>query len=56
MAGGRGPRAATGVAVEAVSAAAPVREVVFDRPFLFLLTDTATRSPLFVTVVDDPAA
>jgi serpin B len=30
--------------------------VVFDRPFLFLLIDTETRSPLFVTVVDDPSA
>jgi serpin B len=29
--------------------------VTFDRPFLFLLTDTATRSPLFVTVVNDPS-
>jgi serpin B len=48
--------AATGVAVEAVSAAAPEQSVVFDRPFLFLLTDTETRSPLFVTVVTNPSA
>ena len=48
--------AATGVAVEAVSAAVPQQTVVFDRPFLFLLTDTTTRSPLFVTVVHDPSA
>jgi serpin B len=48
--------AATGVAVEEVSAAAPEQSVVFDRPFLFLLTDTETRSPLFVTVVTDPSA
>jgi serpin B len=48
--------AATGVAVEAVSAAQPEPTVVFDRPFLFLLTDTETRSPLFVTVVTDPSA
>lgn len=48
--------AATGVAVEAVSAAVPQASVVFDRPFLFLITDTATRSPLFVTVVNDPSA
>jgi serpin B len=49
--------AATGVAV-GVSAGPPEpREVVtFDRPFLFLLTDTETRSPLFVTVVNDPSA
>jgi serpin B len=30
--------------------------VIFDRPFLLLLTDTATRSPLFVTVVNDPSS
>ena len=49
--------AATGVTV-GVSAAAPqeMRTVTFDRPFLFLLTDTQTRSPLFITVVNDPAA
>jgi serpin B len=40
-----------------VSAMVPEsRTVTFDRPFLFLLVDTATRSPLFVTVVDDPSA
>jgi serpin B len=33
----------------------PQEVVTFDRPFLFLLTDTATRSPLFVTVVNDPS-
>jgi serpin B len=49
--------AATGVAVAEVSAAEPPGEVVtFDRPFLFLLTDTETRSPLFVTVVNDPSS
>jgi serpin B len=49
--------AATGVAV-GVSAGAPVTPdvVIFDRPFLFLLTDTETRSPLFLTVVNDPSA
>lgn len=50
--------AATGVTV-GVSAGAEsqeLRTVTFDRPFLFLLTDTKTRSPLFVTVVNDPAA
>ncbi|TFV89871.1 serpin family protein [Blastococcus sp. CT_GayMR16] len=48
--------AATGVAMD-VSAAAPGQSetVTFDRPFLVLLTDTATRSPLFVAVVDDPS-
>jgi serpin B len=47
--------AATGGAL--AGSAAPVPEIVtFDRPFLFLLTDTETRSPLFVTVVNDPSA
>ena len=49
--------AATGVAVEATSLVVGAQEVVtFDRPFLFLLTDTETHSPLFVTVVNDPSA
>ena len=48
--------AATGVAMD-VSAAGPPRSVIaFDRPFLFLLADTATQSPLFVTVVTDPSS
>ena len=44
--------AATG---EAMAGSAPgVPEVVVvDRPFLFLVTDTATSSPLFVTVIRD---
>jgi len=48
--------AATAVVVEAASGGVPEerRVVSFDRPFLVLLTDTATRSPLFVTVVQDP--
>ena len=46
--------AATGVAMTA-SATVPRETVTFDRPFLFLLTDTATRSPLFATVVTDPS-
>ncbi len=29
--------------------------VTFDRPFLLLLTDTETNSPLFLTVVTDPS-
>jgi serpin B len=46
--------AATGVGL---AGSAPLDDVVtFDRPFLFLLADTATRSPLFVTVVHDPSA
>ena len=45
--------AATGAGM---AGSAPLDVVTFDRPFLFLLTDTETRSPLFVTVVNDPAA
>ena len=40
----------------AVAVSAPARTTVFDRPFLFVLTDTATRSPLFTAVVRDPSA
>ena len=47
--------AATGVAVGEAAAPVPERVVTFDRPFLFLLIDTATRSPLFATVVADPS-
>ncbi len=46
--------AATGIAV--AESAGPAEVVTFDRPFLFLVTDTATRSPLFTAVVRDPAA
>lgn len=46
--------AATGVVVG--ESAAPARELItFDRPFLLLLTDTSTRSPLFLGVVNDPS-
>jgi len=47
--------AATG-AVTALSGRVPQQVVSFDRPFLFLLTDTETRSPLFAAVVRDPTA
>jgi serpin B len=46
--------AATAVVVRMVAWTAPRPEVVVDRPFLLLLTDTATRSPLFLAVVTDP--
>uniref|UniRef100_UPI00356487AC serpin family protein n=1 Tax=Actinotalea sp. TaxID=1872145 RepID=UPI00356487AC len=47
--------AATGVGV---AGSAPVERelVVLDRPYLLLLTDTATGSPLFTAVVTDPSA
>jgi serpin B len=47
--------AATGVAI--ASSARVASEVVsFDRPFLLVLEDTATRTPLFVARVADPTA
>lgn len=45
--------AATGIAI-AASAQGRVALVAFDRPFLFLVTDTATHTPLFLTRVADP--
>lgn len=45
--------AATGIAV-ATSARISNTHVAFDRPFLFLVTDTATHTPLFLTRVADP--
>jgi serpin B len=47
--------AATGAGV-AGSMPPPGEPVVFDRPFLFVLTDTQTRSPLFVAAVHDPSS
>ncbi|MGY6650586.1 serpin family protein [Amycolatopsis sp. TRM77291] len=47
--------AATGVDARAVSAELP-RTVTADRPFLFVITDTATGSPLFLGRIGDPAA
>jgi len=48
--------AATGVVVEESAAATPERVVSFNRPFLFVVTDTETGSPLFVAAVQDPAS
>ena len=48
--------AATGVVVEESAAPAPRQVVTFDRPFLLLLTDTETRSPLFLAAVQDPSS
>ena len=46
--------AVTGI-TGAATAAAPVSEpIAFDRPFLFLVTDSATHTPLFLTRVADP--
>lgn len=46
--------AATGVVME--ESGPPEAQVVLDRPYLLVLTDTETRSPLFMTVVHDPTA
>ena len=46
--------AATGIALEASARDSASRVVSFDRPFLLLLTDTATRSPLFLAAVHSP--
>ena len=48
--------AATGVVVAESAAVVPEQVVSFDRPFLFVVTDTETRSPLFIAAVHDPAS
>ena len=47
--------AATGVAVGTAEAAAPPLTLSFTRPFLLLLEDTATHTPLFLAQVTNPA-
>ncbi|MGR6964786.1 serpin family protein [Geodermatophilus sp. URMC 61] len=48
--------AATGLAVAvAAGPAATLPLVTFDRPFLLLLTDTQTRSPLFISAINTPS-
>jgi serpin B len=49
--------AATGVGI-AMSSGQVVRgpQVAFNRPYLMLITDTATGEPLFLARVADPAA
>ena len=47
--------AATGVAVGTAERAAPPLTLAFTRPFLLLLEDTATHTPLFLAQVTNPA-
>jgi serpin B len=46
--------AATAVGIEPSAGVLPMRQVVFDRPYLMLVTDTATGEPLFLARVADP--
>ncbi len=52
----QGTEAAAATGIGMAESAGPSDVVVFDRPFLFVVTDTATRSPLFTAVVRDPSA
>jgi serine protease inhibitor len=57
--GEKGTVAAAAAAVEMAPSSAvmpPPHQVVFDRPYLMLITDTATGEPLFLAKVADPAA
>jgi serpin B len=46
--------AATGIAIGASGIAGKVVTLSFDRPFLLMLEDTATRTPLFLARIADP--
>jgi serpin B len=49
---------ATGIAIggSAIEGVGPTRHVVLNRPFLLLLEDVATHTPLFLASVRDPSA
>lgn len=52
----KGTKAAAATGIGMTSSAAVTRhELTFDRPFLFLVRDNATGSPLFLTWVGDPS-
>jgi serpin B len=46
--------AATGAVFDQVSAPIDVLDLTVDRPFLFVISDLATRTPLFVGRITDP--
>jgi serpin B len=46
--------AATGIGVTTLALRAQPKTITFDRPFLLLVEDTATHTPLFLTRVADP--
>jgi serine protease inhibitor len=48
--------AAVAVGIVASSGEVALRQVVFDRPYLMLVTDTGTGEPLFLAKVANPAA
>jgi serine protease inhibitor len=47
--------AATGVGLLPTAVSVPLSRIVFDRPYLLLVTATGTREPLFLARVADPA-
>jgi serpin B len=48
--------AATAVSMAVSGARRPDVQLTVDRPFLFVLHDTATGTPLFIGRVSDPSA
>jgi serine protease inhibitor len=47
---------AVGIAPTAITARLPLPTIVFDRPYLMLVTDASTGEPLFLARVADPGA
>jgi serine protease inhibitor len=47
--------AATAVGIAPTAVSVPLRRIVFDRPYVLLVTDTQTGEPLFLARVADPA-
>ena len=50
-----GVRAGAATEVTMTSASAPMRSLVFDRPFVFAIVDTQTLLPVFLGTVADPS-